>query len=384
MKSYNDLCAIDNRALAPAMTRLAYRYVETDGAFAFALLTRAAVLLCPMAMTIIALLMKRRAGRMPKIHRGYSWAWWSWSVAILLHNSLLNKVAAALLKRTPQEMVKNIYNWKFCSENSSMVIFKMGEMIEAFYQFSKDDTSKVQSAMATCEKAYMSKYGVAFFNPLLSDRDETRVLEVLGLFVKQPSRRKQKVKKKIVDEFKEMNEIIDESIHELGGVTVSRRIIEGMMLSMHCLKGKIYIGIECDKTGTWFVKAYSRPRWSSHNESIPSPIHRLYSVGRFLRERVPQTIDIVLFVAIKRECDIVEMDEGCIEEWQQQGLFCVRTFEEKPSFAQFRRQDTFPNFKEFLNFNVDNNEWPIHIVNAFSESLLHDIDTELEKFCRRK
>ena len=98
------------------MTRLAYRYVETDVSFAYALLARAAVLWCPMAMTIIALLMKRKAGRLPKIHRGYSWSWWSWSVAILLHNSTRSKVAEALLKRVPQEMVENIHNWKFWNE----------------------------------------------------------------------------------------------------------------------------------------------------------------------------------------------------------------------------------------------------------------------------
>jgi hypothetical protein len=118
MGKYEELCTITNRELGPAMTRLAYRYVETDVSFAFALLIRAAVLWCPMAMTIIALLMKRKAGRLPKIHRGYSWAWWSWSVAILLHNSTTSKVAEALLKRVPQEMVKNIHDWKFCSEHS--------------------------------------------------------------------------------------------------------------------------------------------------------------------------------------------------------------------------------------------------------------------------
>ena len=111
MRNYQELCTITNRELAPAMTRLAYRYVETDVSFAYALLARAAVLWCPMAMTIIALLMKRKAGRLPKIHRGYNWSWWSWSVAILLHNSTTNKVAEALLKRVPQDMVKNIHNW---------------------------------------------------------------------------------------------------------------------------------------------------------------------------------------------------------------------------------------------------------------------------------
>ena len=385
MKSYNEVCVIDNHELATAMTRLAYRYVEKDVAFSFALLVRAAVLCCPMAMTIIALLMKRRAGRMPKIHRGYSWTWWSWSVAILIHNSTLNKVAATLLKRTPQEMVKNIYNWKFCSKYSCMVSIKMLRMIEAFYQMSKNDTSKVQSAMATCEKAYRSKYGAAFFNPSQPDRDETRVLEFLGLVVK-PSRRKRKVaKKEIVNKPKKMNEIIDETIHELGGETIIRRTIEDVAFSIHCLKGKIFIGAEFDKTGTWFAKACSRPRWSSHSESIPSPVYRLCSFVRFLRERAPQIVDIVSFIAFNRECDIVEMDEGCIDEWQRQGVFCVRALEETSSLAQFRSQDAFPTFKEFVKSKVDNDsavfkEWLTNTVSAFSESLLNGMEAELVKY----
>lgn len=382
MKSYNEVCVIDNHELAPAMTRLAYRYVETDVSFAFALLARAAVLWCPMAQTIISLLMKRRAGRMPKTHRGYSWSWWSWSVAILLHNSTLNKVAAALLKRVPQEMVKNIYNWKFCSEHSWMVFTKMERMIESFYQMSKSDTSNVQAAMATCEKAYRSKYGIAFFNPSQSDRDENRVLELLDLTEKHPSRRKRKAEKeRIVDKPKEMSEIIDESIHELCGESITWRTIEGSVYSIHSLKGKIFIGTEFDKTGIWFAKASSRPRWSSHNESIPSPVHRLYSFVRFVRDRVPQTIGIVSFVALKRECDIVEMDEGCIAEWQSQGLFCVRASEEQSSLVQFRSQDAFPIFKDFLISKVDNDYTvfkglQVNTVNTPPDGHLHGIDAD--------
>lgn len=44
MSNYQELYTITNRELAPAMTRLAYRYVETDVSFAYALLIRAAVL----------------------------------------------------------------------------------------------------------------------------------------------------------------------------------------------------------------------------------------------------------------------------------------------------------------------------------------------------
>ena len=236
-----------------------------------------------------------------------------------------------------------------------MVFTKMERMIESFYQMSKSDTSNVQAAMATCEKAYRSKYGAAFFNPSQPDRDETRVLEFLGLVVKQPSRRKRKAEKEeIVNKPKKMNEIIDETIHELGGETIIRRTIEDVAYSIHCLKGKIFIGAEFDKTGTWFAKACSRPRWSSHSEFIPSPVHRLYSFVRFVRERVPQTIGIVSFVALKRECDIVEMDEGCIDEWQRQGVFCVRALEETSSLVQFRSQDAFPTFKGFVKSKVDN------------------------------
>lgn len=350
MSNFHELCTITNRELAPAMTRLAYRYIETDVLFAYALLARAAVLWCPMAMTIIALLMKRKAGRLPKIHRGYSWSWWSWSVAILLHNSTTSKVAEALLKRVPQNMVKNIHEWKFCSEYSWMVFEKIERMICAFYQLTKDDPSKVFAAMTTCGTTYRSKYGVDFFNPLQPDKEEMQILELLGL-VEKPSRKKrQKIaKKEIIDKPKEMYEIIDDAIHGLGGETVARRVVDGFAFSIHYLNGKVFLSTEFEKTGIWFAKAYFRPRWSSSGESVPSPVFRLYSLLRFFRERLHRAVDVVSFVAFKRDCDVVEMDERCIDGWKHHGVFGVFT-SERPRFLSYIRteEDKFPSLDEFL------------------------------------
>jgi len=350
MSSYQELCTITNRELAPAMTRLAYRYVETDVSFAYALLARAAVLWCPMAMTIIALLMKRKAGRLPKIHRGYSWSWWSWSVAILLHNSTRSKVAEALLKRVPQEMVENIHNWKFCSEHSWMVFTKMERMIYAFYQLTKEDASRIMAAMTTCVRAYRSKYGVAFFNPLQPDKEEMQILELLGLVAKPSRKKRQKItKKEIIAKPKEMYEIIDEAIYGLGGETVTRRVVDGFGCSIHYLNGKVLLSTEFGRTGIWFAKTYFRPRWSSSSESVPSPVFRLYSLLRFFRERLPQAVDVISFVTFKRDCDLVEMDERCIDGWKHHGVFGVFT-SERPRFLSHIRteEDMFPSLNEFL------------------------------------
>ena len=350
MRKYQELCTITNRELAPAMTRLAYRYVETDVSFAYALLARAAVLWCPMAMTIIALLMKRKAGRAPKIHRGYSWSWWSWSVAILLHNSTTSKVAEALLKRVPQEMADNIHNWKFCSEHSWMVFTKMEQMIYAFYQLTKEDTSKVLAAMATCGKTYRGKYGVDFFDPLQPDKEETGILKLLGLVAKPSRKKRQKIaKKEIIDKPKEMYEIIDEAIYGLGGETVTRRVVDGFEFSIYYLNGKVLLSTEFGRTGIWFAKAYFRPRWSSACEYVTSPVFKLYSLLRFFRERLPQAVDVISFVAFKRDCDVVELDERCIDGWNRQGVFGVFASERPRFLSHFRtEEDVFPSLNEFL------------------------------------
>ena len=356
MSNYKELCMINNRELAPAMTRLAYRYVETDVSFAYALLIRAAVLWCPMAMTIIALLMKRKAGRLPKIHRGYSWAWWSWSVAILLHNSTTSKVAEALLKRVPQEMVKNIHDWKFCSEYSWMVFEKIERMICAFYQLTKEDPSKVFAAMTICGKTYRNKYGVDFFNPLQPDKEEMQILELLGLIAKPSWKRMRKVvKEEIVDKPKEVYEIIDEAIHGLGGETVTRKVVDGFGFSVHYLNGKVFLSTEFEKTGIWFAKAYFRPRWSSSSESVPSPVFMLYSLLRFFRERLPRAVDVISFVAFKPDCNVVEMDERCLDGWKHHGVFGVFASERPRFFSHVgTEKEMFPSLDDFLKAQIGN------------------------------
>ena len=347
MNNYKKLCEVTNRELAPAMTRLAFRYVDEDTPLAFALLARAAVLWCPMAMSIIALMMKRRAGRLPQVHRGYRWAWWSWSVAILLHNSTMNRVAAALLKRIPREMVKNIHDWKFCSEHSWMVFSKMERMIEAFYQMAKDDPSAVRKSMTTCGKLYRSKYGVDFFDPSKANKEEKQVLETLGIGVKPPRKRHEVVKKTIIGKPKAIDVNVDEIMRRLGGETIGRHVLDGLGVSLHYLNGKVYLCVEFDRTGIWFAKAYFRPYWCSSNGGAPSPINKLYIFARFFRERLTQGVDVIPVVVFKRGCYVLEMDEGCREGWISQGLFCVCD-------DPYRYDDTFPGLEEFLMSKVGN------------------------------
>lgn len=347
MNNYKKLCEITNRELAPTMTRLAFRYVDEDTPLAFALLARAAVLWCPMAMSIIALMMKRRAGRLPKVHRGYRWAWWSWSVAILLHNSAMNKVAAALLKRVPQEMVKNINNWKFCSEHSWMVFSKMERMIEAFYQMTKDDPSAVRKSMSTCGKLHRSKYGIDFFDSSRASKEEMQVLTTLGIGVKTPRKRHEVVKKAIIGKPKAIDVNVDEIMRRLGGETIGRRVLDGLGVSLHYLNGKVYLCVEFDRTGIWFAKAYFRPYWCSSNGGAPSPINKLFMLVRFFRQQLAKGVDVIPVAVFKRGCDVLEMDEGCREGWISQGLFCVCD-------DPYRYDDTFPSLEEFLVSRGDN------------------------------
>ena len=346
MNNYKKLCEVTNRELAPAMTRLAFRYVDEDTPLAFALLARAAVLWCPMAMSIIALMMKRRAGRLPQVHRGYRWAWWSWSVAILLHNSAMNKVAAALLKRIPQEMVKNIHDWKFCSEHSWMVFSKMERMIEAFYQMTMDNPSAVRKPMTTCGKLYRSKYGVDFFDPSKANKEEKQVLETLGIGVKPPRKRHEVVKKTIIGKPKAIDVNVDEIMRRLGGETIGRRVLDGLGVSLHYLNGKVYLCVEFDRTGIWFAKAYFRPYWCSSNGGAPSPINKLFMLVRFFRQQLAKGVDVIPVAVFKRGCDVLEMDEGCREGWISQGLFCVCD-------GPHRFYDTFPGLEEFLMSKSD-------------------------------
>lgn len=346
MNNYRKLCEITNRELAPAMTRLAFRYVDEDTSLAFALLARAAALWCPMAMIIIALMMKRRAGRLPKVHHGYHWAWWSWSVAILLHNSAMNKVAAALLKRIPQEMVKNIYDWKFCSKHSWMVFSKMERMIEAFYQITKDDSSAVLKSMSTCGKLHRSKYGIDFFDSSRASKEEKQVLTRLGIGVKPPRKRHEVVKKAILGKPKAIDFNVDEIMRRLGGETIGRRVLDGLGVSLHYLNGKVYLCVEFYRTGIWFAKAYFRPYWCSSNGGAPSPINKLYILVRFFRQQLAKGVDVIPVAVFKRGCDVLEMDEGCREGWISQGLFCVC---DEP----YRYDDTFPGLEEFLMSKID-------------------------------
>ena len=231
-----------------------------------------------------------------------------------------------------------------------------GSSRQPFSEMGIVQPSKVFAAMTTCGKIYRNKYGVDFFNPLQPDKEEMQILELLGLIAKPSRKRMRKVvKEEIVDKPKEVYEIIDETIHGLGGETVTRKVVDGLGFSVHHLNGKVFLSTEFAKTGIWFAKAYFRPRWSSSSESVPSPVFMLYSLLRFFRERLPRAVDVISFVAFKPGCDVVEMDERCLDGWKHHGVFGVFA-SERPRFFSYvgTEKKVFPSLDDFLKVQIGN------------------------------
>lgn len=315
-KTYNDLLAVTDPELASAMTRLACRYRLTDGSFAYALLARAAVLGYPMAMSIMALLMKRRTKGCPKEHRGRCYAWWLWAVVMLLHN-IKYKVASALLKRVPQEQVEDIRERKFRSDGSCLAVEKVARQIETFYRATRRDAAnivRVQQAMDYCLKLYERCEGAEFYGSGPDD-EERDVLKRIGISVKRHKKRKVNAAK---NDKSEILHAVDDEMMKQG----AEKVGEKNGYSLYVLRMKIVVVTAFDKCGIWFAKKSAYPYWSSRDEQVSSPIRAISTFVSSLRKQLPYA-EVIGIVAVHPECDIVEMDQGCVDEWSRQGLFCT-------------------------------------------------------------
>ena len=330
--TYKDLLSVTDSELAPAMTRLSYRYRSMDGSFAYALLARAAVLGCPMAMAIMALLMKRRARSCPKEHRGRRYAWWMWSmVMMVMLQNVKHKVAAVLLGRVPKEQVDEIRGRKLRSDgDGSCLAAKVSRQIETFYRATRRGAAnlvRVQQAMDYCLKLYKRHDGAEFYDSGPDD-DERDVLKRIGI---SPKHKEIYFKRDKIEIIK----LVDDEVLKQGGQKVGAK--NGFAL--YVLGAKIFVVCEFDKRGVWFAKRSIYPHWSSHNEQTSSPIYGLAKFVSSLSKQLPHA-DVIGIVAVPTECDIVEMDRGCRDEWSRQGLFCTviseaSIFNKSPALRDF-------------------------------------------------
>lgn len=143
------------------------------------------------------------------------------------------------------------------------------------------------------------------------DDDERDVLKRIGI---SPKHKEIYFKRDKIEIIK----LVDDEVLKQGGQKVGAK--NGFAL--YVFGTKIFVVCEFDKRGVWFAKRSVYPHWSSHNEQTSSPIYGLAKFVSSLRKQLPHA-DVIGIVAVPSACDIVEMDQECVDEWSRQGLFCT-------------------------------------------------------------